>query len=187
MIHQPNILFKGKELKGDNVRRLTRKLKDLPGIFEDQQAFEKEDQEKIVYEVASYFPVEEGTEGGLFFGMTYLHPGTIGREYHMTKGHFHQRENRGEYYWCIEGKGMLILMDKLRNTWAEEMYPGSLHYIKGYTAHRVANTGNGILTFGACWPSDAGHDYDTIAQNGFSKRLLEIDGKPVLIQQPPTH
>jgi glucose-6-phosphate isomerase, archaeal len=79
-----------------------------------------------------------------------------------------------------------LLMDNLHNTWAEEMYPGSLHYIKGFTAHRVANTGNTILTFGACWPSDAGHDYETIAKNGFSKRLLEIDGKPALIQQAPS-
>ena len=35
---------------------------------------------------------------------------------------------------------MLILMDRERNTWAERMMPGSLHYIPGGVAHRVANT-----------------------------------------------
>lgn len=101
----------------------------------------------------------------------------------MTKGHFHQTENRAEYYWGIEGKGMLLLMDKEGNTWAEEMVAGTLHYINGYTAHRVANTGDTTLVFGACWPSDAGHDYETIARHGFSKRLLNKAGKPELTPQ----
>jgi glucose-6-phosphate isomerase len=63
------------------------------------------------------------------------------------------------------------------------MYPGSLHYIHGYTAHRTANTGNDILSFGACWPSDAGHDYDTISKRGFSKILVQQNGQPALIDR----
>lgn len=181
MIQQPQVNFLGKELSGKKVDKLVRTLKDLKGIFLDETAFENEDCNKVAYEVASYLPVENETEGGLFFGVTHLHPGKIGKEYFMTKGHFHVIENRAEYYWGIEGTGMLILMDKLRNTWAEEMYPGSLHYINGYTAHRVANTGNTILSFGACWPSDAGHNYESIAKDNFSKRLLEEDGKPTLV------
>lgn len=181
MIQQSPIQFLGSRLKGEPVDKLVRKIKDLKGIFLDNRSFEIADQNKIVYEVASYFPVANGTEGGLFFGITYLHSGKIGKEYYMTKGHFHTIENRAEYYWCIEGKGMLLLMDKSGNTWAEEMYPGSLHYINGFTAHRVANTSNEILSFGACWPSDAGHDYASIEKKGFSKRLLEIDCIPTLI------
>jgi glucose-6-phosphate isomerase len=45
----------------------------------------------------------------------------------------------------------------------------------------VANTGNGPLTFGACWPADAGHNYAEIAQNGFSSRLLRVAGQPQLV------
>ncbi len=99
----------------------------------------------------------------------------------MTKGHFHRQADRAGYYWCVQGKGMLILMDRNRNTWAEEMYPASLHYIDSNIAHRVAKTGKSTLIFSACWPSDAGHDYEEIAKNGFSARLVEIDNKPVLI------
>jgi glucose-6-phosphate isomerase len=76
---------------------------------------------------------------------------------------------------------MLILMDQNRNSWAEEMVPGSLHYIGANTAHRVANTGDENLIFGACWPSDAGHNYEEIAINGFSARLFEINNKPLLV------
>ena len=79
-----------------------------------------------------------------------------------------------------EGEGMLILMDRERNTWAERMMPGSLHYIPGGVAHRVANTGNSVLSFAACWPSDAGHNYEEIANKGFSARLVEVDGTPKL-------
>ena len=75
---------------------------------------------------------------------------------------------------------MLILMDRERNTWAERMMPGSLHYILGGVAHRVANTGNSVLSFAACWPSDAGHNYEEIANKGFSARLVEVNGTPKL-------
>jgi glucose-6-phosphate isomerase len=99
----------------------------------------------------------------------------------MTKGHSHVFENRAEFYWCIEGEGMILFMDKDRNVWAEKMFAGSLHYIKGLTAHRAVNTGESVLSFGACWPSDAGHNYELIAKNGFSKRLMKVNGEPQLV------
>ncbi len=61
------------------------------------------------------------------------------------------------------------------------MVPGSLHYIPGHTAHRVVNTGDQILKFGACWPSDAGHNYETITSQGFSARVKEIDNSIELV------
>ena len=78
-------------------------------------------------------------------------------------------------------KTLLILMDQLRRVWAERVFPGSLHYIPGGVAHRMANTGNTLFSFAACWPSDAGHNYREIADHGFAARLLEVDGKPQLI------
>jgi glucose-6-phosphate isomerase len=47
----------------------------------------------------------------------------------------------------------------------------------------VANTGSEPLVFIACWPSDAGYDYATIERRGFSARLLQRDGVPVLVPQ----
>jgi glucose-6-phosphate isomerase len=69
-------------------------------------------------------------------------------------------------------------MDKTRNIRAECISPGSLHYINGEISHRVVNTGGSVLSFGACWPSDAGHNYETVARTGFSARVIEVDGKP---------
>ena len=169
------------QIKGKNIINAKKYLKDLPNIFEDAAAFSKVDGATLVYEVQAILPVEEGHKGGLFYGKTIIHPGKVGDEYYMTKGHFHQKIDRAEFYWGIEGEGMLLLMDQDRNTWAEKMHPGSLHYIDGYIAHRTINTGVIPLSFGACWPSDAGHNYQEIMDNGFSARLIEVDGKPKLI------
>lgn len=168
-------------LTGDAIINQTRRLKDLEGIFHDQEAFDLVDSAQLAYTVQSWLPVADGTPGGLFFGVSTIYPGKVGDEYFMTKGHFHSQSDRAEFYWGVQGKGILILMDRERNTWAEEVYPGSLHYIGGDIAHRLANTGNENLIVGACWPSDAGHNYEEIAVNGFSARLLEVGGKPKLI------
>jgi glucose-6-phosphate isomerase, archaeal len=173
-------------LKGSPVINQTRKLKDISPIFKDQEALKSMSPEMLCYTVQLYFPVPEGTPGAMGFGNTFISPGKVGNEYIMTKGHFHPKGESSEFYWGVQGKGMLIMMDRERNTWAEEMYPGSLHYIGENIAHRVANTGDTTLTFGASWTSDAGHDYETIAKEGFSARLVEIDGKPALISESRT-
>lgn len=169
------------ELVGDEVQKQTRYLSDLTGIFADEKARQAMDGQQLAYQVQLFYPVPEGTAGGLFFGNTTIYPGKVGDEYFMTKGHFHALRDRGEYYWCLQGTGALILMDEARHCRVQWMAPGSLHYIPGHTAHRVANTGDSLLTFGACWPADAGHDYTTIAQQGFSERVRCVDGQPTLI------
>jgi glucose-6-phosphate isomerase len=169
-------------MQGEPIIDQIRQLKDIAGIFMDQETYEQMDPEQLVYSVQAWLPVEEGTVGGLFFGVSTIYPGKVGNEYFITKGHFHSQSNRAEFYWGVQGKGMLILMDRNRKTWAEEVYPGSLHYIGSELAHRLANMGDENLVVGACWPSDAGHDYQEIAVTGFSARLVETDGKPVLVE-----
>jgi glucose-6-phosphate isomerase len=180
-IISPALFFSDNHLFGKGVEPVTRTISDLKGIFHDEDTRSAMAQDTVVYEVKSFMPVPEGTPGGLYFGLTLLHPGTVGDEYFMTKGHFHACADRTEYYWTLEGEGMLILMDEQRRVWAERMFPGSLHYIPGRVAHRVANTYRRILSFAACWPSDAGHNYAEIAENGFAGRLICIKGFPELI------
>lgn len=168
------------ELVGDAVQQQRRTVGDLAGVFADEAARAAMDQDQLAYRVQLYLPVPDGTEGGLLFGNTTIEPGRVGDEYFMTKGHFHARRDRGEYYWCLEGRGALILMGEDRTCRVQRMTQNSLHYIPGHTAHRVANVGDQPLTFGACWPADAGHDYDTIARDGFAVRVRCRDGKPVV-------
>lgn len=175
--------FRTGKLSGCNVVESLRKIADLRGVFADEEVRQSLEQNAIVYRVQCFFPVSEEVEGGLFWGNTLIEPGVVGDEYFMTKGHFHARRNRGEYYIATAGAGALILMSEDRRTWFEAMRPGTVHYIPGHTAHRVANTGSQVLSFLACWPSDAGHDYETIAANGFGARLRNISGTPTLIEE----
>lgn len=188
-INQPTLFFDKLtgELSGENTKEKIAKIGDLKGIFADEETRQNLDQDKIVYRVQYYFPIDEGTEGGLFFGNTTIYPGKVGNEYFMTKGHFHAKGDRGEYYWCIQGRGILLFMDRNRNTWAEEMTTGSLHYMPENVAHRTINVGSDAMTFGACWPSDAGHDYGTILEQGFSARMLDINSKPELVNNESTN
>jgi glucose-6-phosphate isomerase, archaeal len=168
-------------LQGEGIAHTEKRIKHLGGVFKDETIRLSMDQEKLVYQVQAHLPVKEGTPGGLYFGTTLIYPGKVGSEYFMTRGHFHANADRAEYYWGVQGEGMLILMDRDRKIWAEKMFPGSLHYIDSNTAHRTANTGIVPFIFGACWHSDAGHDYDVIARSGFSARLIDIGGIPTLM------
>jgi glucose-6-phosphate isomerase len=180
-IGNPALLFMDSLLTGDNVLKSARRLGELPGVFRDQQAYEALLPETLIYEVYSFIPGGENPAGGLNFGITHIQAGKVGDEYYMTKGHFHALEDRAEYYWGLEGEGVLILMDRKRKVWGEKMFPGSLHYIPGGVAHRVANTGNALLAFAACWPSDAGHNYEEISTHGFSASLIEVEGVPQFV------
>jgi glucose-6-phosphate isomerase len=183
LIGSPSIFISGRHLAGEKIDKISRTLAELGAVFYDKAAYAAHDRDEVIYEVESYFAVPQNTTGGLFYGITFIKPGTIGNEYYMTKGHFHTIRDRAEVYITMEGEGMLILMDEQRNTRAELMVPGSIHYIPANTAHRTANTGTREFSFGAVWPADAGHDYDTIHQHGFSKILVNLNGTPALVDR----
>ena len=161
------------------IRASEKILGELSAIFRDQQASRKMDPNTVVYRVWWWEPVPVGTEGGLLWGLTEIQPGCVGDEYYMTHGHRHAIANRAEFYGTTVGTGMLVMRDESGRSWAEPMKPGSLHYIPGGAAHRVVNTGDAPLRFVACWPSDAGYDYDLAGSKGFGARVVKRDGEPV--------
>lgn len=173
---------KGLLLPDSQLREHIKTLRQLPGIFANEEARRVMDPATVVYRVQAWCPVPEGTEGALFWGTTAVEPGEVDSEFFMTHGHFHEKRDRTEYYGTIAGCGALILMDESRETRMEPMSPGSLHFIPPRTAHRVANTGKTPLRFVACWPSDAGHDYESIRNLGFSARLMNINRQPMLVR-----
>lgn len=181
MKDQKDVKFIGDTLTGIPISYKRTVMADLEGIFRNEDARKQMLPQTIVYEVDAYQPVPAGMLGGLFFGITRIYHGQVGDEYFMTRGHFHALPDRSEFYWGIRGTGMLILMDRNRCVRVEKMEAGSLHYIPAHTAHRVANTSDGVLSFGACWPSDAGYDYAEIETQGFAACLVNASGIPQLI------
>lgn len=164
------------------IRSSVKKLGQLKEVFADTAALARLDPETVVYRVWWWEPVPPGTEGGLFWGTTEILPGKVGNEFFMTHGHQHAIRNRAEFYATVSGEGMLVLRDASGKTWCEPMSPGSLHYIPGSVAHRTVNSGTVPLRFIASWPSDAGHDYHTIATQGLGARVLEKNGKAVFVK-----
>lgn len=173
------------ELLGERVQRSARFIKDLRGMFRDEKSRQSLNQDTVIYRIQALYPVGESEEGGLFWGTTFIEPGMVGDEYFMTKGHYHSKRSRGEFYLTVAGNGALILMDETRRTVFEPMRAGTLHFVPGHMAHRVANTGDSVLAFLACWPSDSGHDYESIAIQGFSARLRNVGGIPTLLMEDP--
>jgi glucose-6-phosphate isomerase len=168
-------------ISGEGVEESVKRLGQLTGIFADASAWRVMDPNTEVYRVSFWRPVPDGTPGGLFWGATIIQPGRVGDEFFITHGHFHAIRDRAEYYATVKGHGALLLMDEKGETSSQTMDPGTVHYIPGCVAHRVANTGNEPLVFLASWPSDAGHDYAAIGTSRFSKHMVLRNGEPCLV------
>lgn len=182
--HSPGPTFinwESGEIAGEGIEESIKTLAELPGLFHDEAIWRSMDPLTEIYRVRFWKPVPDGTTGGLFWGATIVQPGRVGDEFFMTHGHFHAIRDRAEYYATVRGTGALLLMREDGETWCQTMTPGTVHYIPGGIAHRVANTGQEPLAFLASWPSDAGYDYGRIRINGFGKRMVQRNGAPCLV------
>lgn len=161
-----------------------RRMSNLPGLFADSAAWERGlHEDRVVYEVASS-PVPEAA-GEVPQSITTIHPGDVGGEFHMTKGHMHTSP-RGEIYLGLTGVGGLLLFDGARPEWIE-MAPGVIGYIPPGWAHRSVNTGDEPYRFLAVYPGDAGHDYDWVRENGMGNRVMRGTRTPELRPFTPSH
>ena len=154
-------------------KTVVRRVKDMKECFMDCP----DDPETEIYRVVS--PAEE-EPSDMTFALTVIKPGKIGSEFHMTKGHFHKRQDAGEVYIGMAGEGWLLLQDRLGTVTRLEISGGEVAYVPPAVAHRAVNTGRGDLVFLAVYSPDAGHDYDSIVRRGFAKRAVEKDGKAIL-------
>lgn len=163
-------------------RKTIRRLSDLRGHFADTDSFESmvKSGDPVAYEVVDVPRPER--EGELISGLSILYPGTVGAEYFMTKGHFHSVRGTSELYYCLAGSGLLLMEDEKGETKAEPLTPGRVVYVAPGWAHRSVNTGRQerLVTF-FVYPANAGHDYKTIEERGFRKRVLDANGEPRLV------
>jgi glucose-6-phosphate isomerase, archaeal len=165
--------------------RITRHLSAMRGQYLDQAAYARmlAQDDTLLYEV---YAIERPHHAGeLPCGISIVHPGKVGDEYFMTKGHFHAVLETGEIYYCQRGHGFMV-METPEGEWAvEELRPGSVLYVPPRWAHRSVNSSphEDLVTFYA-YPGHAGHDYGTIEARGFRKLVVERDGQPTIIDNP---
>lgn len=169
--------------KYDN--HITRTLSSMKGQYLDTNTYQKmlAEDDRLLYEV--YETKRPEIAGELLNGLSIVHPGKVGDEYFMTKGHFHTVLETAEVYYCLKGQGYMV-METPEGDWSvEELRPGRVLYVPPRWAHRSVNTGadEDLVTF-FVYPGHAGHDYGTIEEQGFRKLVIEENGQPKIIDNP---
>lgn len=168
-----------------DLKSTKRMLSAMDGMYLNNNELKEmiKDEDILVYEFYELGIPED--PGELAYGTTILYPGKVGDEYFMTKGHFHSKMNTAEIYYCLKGHGYLLMENPEGDVELREMTPGVSVYVPPRFAHRSINISEiepFIMFF--VFRADAGHDYKTIETKGFRKLIIEIDGKPKVIDNP---
>lgn len=163
---------------------LVRRLSAMEGQYLDSQAFKAMlDDDPVLYEV--YEIKRPELAGELMNGLTIVHPGKVGEEYFMTKGHFHTVLETAEVYYCLKGEGAMVMETPEGECSVEKLHPGRVLYVPPRWAHRSVNTNpREDLVMFFIYPANAGHDYRTIEQRGFRKLILERDTRVQIVDNP---
>ncbi len=150
-----------------------RHLSELSGCFADHDAYcaALEVGDPLVYSVVT---ASDDAAGSLSFGLGTVQPGRVGAEFYLTKGHYHSRRDAAEVYLGLRGSGGLVLENESGSSCFVPMGAGEIVYVPGHTAHRSVNCGDEPFTYLGIYASDAGHDYDGIAETNFA--LVVVDG-----------
>lgn len=163
---------------------IQRRLSAMKNSFADREAYKAmlDSGDALIYEV--YENRRPEVAGELLSGLSIVHPGRVGSEYFMTKGHYHSVRDTAEIYYCMQGEGLLLMENEAGETAVEEFSPGRVVYVLPRWAHRSINTGKEDLVTFFVYPGNAGHDYSTIDTTGFRKCVVEQNGAVTIVDNP---
>lgn len=166
------------------IEQEDRHVSNLAIMFYDQAAVQSilGSGDRLVYQIR-YYPFIT-SKSDMALGTTVIFPGKVGDEYHMTKGHFHARDDQPEIYYCVQGEGFLQMETRDGDYQVAPWQAGTITHIPPHYAHRVINAGSTALVFVASFHVSAGHDYQLIVAQGFKNVFVERDGKAVEIPNP---
>ncbi len=167
-------------------KHIIRKLSSLKGQFLDTAAYSTllAQNDPVIYEV--YEIQRPELAGELLSGISIVHPGKVGPEFYMTKGHFHTVLDTAEIYYVLKGEGYMVMETPEGDCSVEPLAPGKVLYVPPRWAHRSVCTSRqeDLVTF-YIYPGNAGHDYGTIEQQGFRKLVLEKNTGGIEITDNP--
>jgi glucose-6-phosphate isomerase len=191
MLEKSNMPFSVDIINAEKVvlsrydHHIVRNLSVMEGQFLDQTAFQAMlvEEDRVLYQV--YEIKRPEVAGELLHGVSIVHPGKVGDEYYMTKGHFHTVLDTAEVYFCLRGEGYMV-METPEGDWAvEPLRPNAVLYVPPRWAHRSVNTSptEDLVTF-FVYPGNAGHDYGSIEKQGYRKLVVERNGRPSITDNP---
>ena len=164
---------------------IVRRLSAMKDQFLDQKLSRLCWRKKIPCYTKSSRYDDQRHPGELLHGISIVHPGKVGNEYNMTKGHFHTVLDTAEVYYCLRGQGYMV-METPEGEWAvESLIPQKVLYVPPRWAHRSVNTSpdEDLVTF-FVYPGNAGHDYGSIEIQGFRKLVVQSEDAPQVIDNP---
>ena len=161
-----------------------RRLSQMQDMYQDAEAAARQvaEGDPLVYEFYELGAPEHA--GDLAFGTSIVYPGKVGDEYFMTKGHFHTVLDTAEVYYCLAGKGGMLIENPEGDTAFHEFTPGQALYVPKRYAHRSVNTGTETMVTFFAFRGDAGHNYGAIETKGCRKLVLDRNGVPTLEDNP---
>jgi len=154
-----------KDIRQNYDKKSIIKLSDMLKFF-----YNRESAKKLLTDNPLIYTVLEKKCKYVSYGLTSIEAGGIGKEFFMTRGHYH-RIKSAEVYILLQGKGILLIQNKKSKIINMEI--GKAYLIPAGYAHRVVNIGNKLLGLLAIYPTAAGHDYKEIAVRGFKKRIIK--------------
>ncbi|UNK71268.1 glucose-6-phosphate isomerase family protein [Microbacterium sp. H1-D42] len=162
-------------------RRYEKFLGDMAGVYHDEAAWQASvaarGADELIYWVDDH-RYQDGVDGpgALIIGTSTLLPGRYGSEFAVTRGHLHAIADRAELYYCLSGRGVMLLETIDGQSEAVELTPGKAVNVPGHWIHRSVNTGDEPFVTLFCYAADAGQDYALIADAGGMKSLVVADG-----------
>ena len=159
---------------------LVRRAGDMKGHYRDHEALA----DLVAAGNPTHYEVFETPVpheyGHLMYCISKLHPGLVGEEWFMTKGHYHTAINTGEIYLALRGEGLMMMKTPDGQCRYERFEPGRMVYVPPYWGHRSINTGREPLISFCVYPGDAGHNYGDIEKEGFPRRAFSRNGATVV-------
>ena len=150
---------------------------DLEGMYENELEFQKmlpKWKNRVVYEVWEHRSSEN--KGDLVFGTSVMKPGLVGDEFFLTRGHQHQKAYCAETYYCLSGKGVILMESPDGEIKALKLEKGQLVYVPPLWFHRSVNIGDSELVNLFTYNSDAGQNYEILKKRGgMRKRVIQKD------------
>lgn len=163
------------ELTG-RTGRYTKSVQELGGVYRDVAAYEawkSAGPEVEAYRVDEFRPSAEA--GDLIYGLSVLHPGKVGEEFVVTRGHLHAISDRAEIYSCLAGHGLLLMETVEGETVVVELHAGEVAYVPPHHIHRSVNVGDSDFVSLFLYPADSGQDYDIISRSNGMRHLVIAD------------
>ena len=164
---------------------ILRRLSSLKGQFLDSAEYKRllAEEDRLVYEV--YEIHRPKVVGELLSGISIVHPGKVGDEFFMTKGHFHTVLDTAEIYYVLKGEGFMVMETPEGEAQVEPLLPNRVLYVPPRWAHRSVCTSrqDDLVTF-FVYPGNAGHDYGTIESQGFRKLVMDSKSGIQIIDNP---